>query len=103
MAVYAIGQSGAEEGWLTTLQWARTGGRIPWAMCFAGEGESHVVVVNTHTSGAGVPEPLEGPGQVVALRRDAETGLLEETGATLPLDEAISICEVPLDAAVGKM
>ena len=103
VAVYAIGQSGAEEGWLTAVQWAPTGGRIPWAMCFAGEGERYVVVVNTHTEGAGVPEPLEGPGQVVALRRDAETGLLEETGATLPLDEAISICEVPLDAVGGKL
>jgi hypothetical protein len=73
-------------------------------MCFAGEADCCVVVVNTHTSGAGVPGPLEGPGQVAVLRRDSETGLLEETGATLALDDAISVCEMPPDVhAVGKI
>lgn len=104
VAVYSIGQSGAGEGLLTAVQWVPSGGRIPWAMCFAGEADCCVVVVNTHTSGAGVPDPLEGPGQVAVLRRDSETGLLEETGATLALDDAISVCEMPPDVhVVGKI
>lgn len=103
VAVYSIGQHGAQDGQLQALQWAPSGGRIPWAMCFAGETDNFIVVVNTHSSGAGVPEPLVGPAHVVVLRRDQETGMLKETSAKLALDEAISVCRVPPYMAAAKI
>lgn len=66
VVVFAVA---ATTGRLAAVQWQPCGGRIPWAMTFAGGPEAPFLVVqNTHSRGGGLNGPMQVPDTCLSQR-----------------------------------
>ena len=80
-----------------------SGGNMCWTHCFAGEGQSLLLVENQHTSHTGKSEEEGGendgnngvgPGVIAVFNRDAASGKLTHSGVHVDVPQAVCVTAV---------